>query len=176
MQYVGRYTSPLGDMVMAADGEGLIGLWFEGQKYFGSGLGPEREEKEVPVLEMTRRWLDMYFTGQEPDFSVPLHLLGTEFRREVWQILLTIPYGRTMTYGDMAAVLARKRGKPVSPRAVGGAVGHNPVSLLVPCHRAVGAKGNLTGYAGGLDRKIRLLTLEKADRGPLFMPRKENKG
>ena len=172
MTYVTVYDSPMGRLTLASDGEALTGLWFEGQKYFARGLDGEREEREVPLLERTRRWLDVYFSGREPDGSVPLRFTGTAFQNEVWEFLCSIPYGRTMTYGEIAERLARRSGVPrVSARAVGGAVGHNRISILVPCHRVVGADGNLTGYAGGIDRKRELLALEGADLSGLHVPK-----
>lgn len=164
MQYISHYESPLGRILLAADEEGLTGLWFEGQKYFARSLRNEQEEKEIPLFERAKRWLDLYFSGTEPDLSVPLHFLGTDFQKKVWEILCAIPYGHTMTYGEIAGHLAAEKGSsPMSARAVGGAVGRNPISILVPCHRVVGASGSLTGYAGGLDRKVKLLTLERTD-------------
>ena len=166
MQYISHYRSPLGDLLLAADDTGLIGLWFEGQKYFVLHLDKEREERALPLFERVKEWLDLYFSGKKPDFSVPLHLIGTEFQKEVWEFLLAIPYGQTTTYGEIAGKLAAKKGLPhMSAQAVGGAVGHNPISILVPCHRVVGANGNPTGYAGGIDRKVKLLTLEGVDLG-----------
>ena len=163
MQYCGRYASPLGEILLAADELGMIGLWFEGQRYFGLGLQKDSETRETPVLETARRWLDVYFSGQEPSFSVPLHVQGTEFQQRVWRVLLTIPYGSTSTYGQIARQMAAEnRGGRVSARAVGHAVGRNPVSLLVPCHRVIGADGSLTGYAGGVSRKASLLALEQS--------------
>lgn len=164
MQYISHYSSPLGDILLAADSVGLTGLWFEGQKYFALNLDKEHEEKEIPLFVQTKRWLDIYFSGKEPDFSVPLHFTGTEFQNEVWELLLAIPYGQTTTYGELARRIAGKRGvKHMSAQAVGGAVGHNNISVIVPCHRVVGTNGSLTGYAGGIDKKIKLLELEKAD-------------
>lgn len=162
MQYTKGYASPLGGMLLACDDTGLVGLWFEGQRYFARGLTQPRETRAThPILRETARWLDVYFSGREPGFTPPLHPAGTPFRSEVWRILCGIPYGTTTTYGAIAAELARRRGASrVSARAVGGAVGHNPISLIIPCHRVVGADGALTGYAGGLDRKSRLLALE----------------
>lgn len=154
MTFLHTYDSPLGRIVLAADGEGLTGLWFEGQKYFGSTMDAQTEEKNLPVFPETDRWLDLCFAGEKPDFTPPLHLRGTAFRRRVWEALLTIPYGMTMTYGALADKLGS------SARAVGNAVGHNPISIIVPCHRVVGADGGLTGYAGGVERKEQLLTLE----------------
>ena len=164
MQYISRYHSPMGGILLAGDGNGLTGLWFEGQKYFALHLDKEQEEREIPLFELAKGWLDVYFSGREPDFSVPLHLMGTAFQKEVWEILRSIPYGHTMTYGEIAKQLAEKRGLPhMSAQAVGGAVGRNPISILVPCHRVVGADGSLTGYAGGIDKKGRLLKLEGVD-------------
>lgn len=161
MQYTTTCRSPLGEILLAADDEGLTGLWFAGAKYYGRGLGRKHEERNVPVFEETRRWLHIYFSGEEPDFTPHLHLTGTNFQLEVWKILCRIPYGETTTYGRIAERIAEERGLPgMSAQAVGGAVGHNPVSVIVPCHRVVGADGKLTGYAGGIDRKVRLLMLE----------------
>lgn len=173
MQYISHYRSPLGDILLAADQNCLTGLWFEGQKYFALHLDKEREEKEIPVFEKTKEWLDIYFSGKEPDFTVPLRFIGTDFQKEVWKILCSIPHGQTMTYGEIAGKLAEKRGKKsMSAQAVGGAVGHNRISILVPCHRVVGSNGSLTGYAGGIEKKVKLLTLEKADMKSFFLPDK----
>ena len=164
MDYVSHCASPLGGVTLASDGRALTGLWFDGQKHFAETLSPDHEEKRLPVFEQAEQWLAVYFSGKEPDFTPELALRTTPFRKAVWEILLTIPYGQTMTYGEIAARLAAQRGLPrVSARAVGAAVGHNAISLIIPCHRVVGADGSLTGYAGGLDRKRRLLALEGAD-------------
>ena len=157
MLFLTHYASPLGPILLAADETGLTGLWFEGQKYFPSFLGVDYQEKETPILTETVRWLDVYFSGKDPDILPPLHPQGSPFRQAVWNILLTIPRGQTMTYGE----IARRLGVH-SAQAVGGAVGHNPISILIPCHRVVGSDGSLTGYAGGFDRKARLLQLEGA--------------
>ena len=190
MDFIQHCDSPLGGITMASDGKALTGLWFDGQKYFGAGLSPEHEKKALPIFERTSAWLDIYFSGREPDFTPELNLKGSEFRKSVWKILLTIPYGKTTTYGAIGRRIAAERaagalpsgfsgavgaspdasgipsaGAPgirMSPQAVGGAVGHNPIALIVPCHRVIGADGRLTGYAGGLDRKQRLLQLEQA--------------
>ncbi|MDO4289422.1 MAG: methylated-DNA--[protein]-cysteine S-methyltransferase [Eubacterium sp.] len=173
MQYISHYSSPLGRILLAADDIGLTGLWFEGQKYFALYLDREHKEKELPVLKKAKQWLDIYFLGKEPDFTVPLHFTGTAFQNEVWEILCTIPYGQTMTYGEIAKQIAAKRGLPrMSAQAVGGAVGHNEVSVIVPCHRVVGTNGSLTGYAGGIDKKVKLLTLEQVNMEGLFIPKK----
>lgn len=163
MHYTTFYESPIGRMLLAADDTGLTGLWFEGQKYFARCLDRENEEKELPVFAEAKRWLDIYFSGKEPDFTPPLHFIGTDFQKEVWEILCAIPYGQTMTYGAIADQLAKKRGlSRMSAQAVGGAVGHNNLSIIVPCHRVVGSDGSLTGYAGGIERKTFLLNLENA--------------
>ena len=162
MLSVRHYSSPLGSILIAADEIGLTGLWFDGQKYFPDSFAEPTQEKETPVLRSAVLWLDGFFRGKRPDFTPPLHPSGTPFRRAVWDILLQIPYGETVTYGDIAHRLAAERRLPgMSAQAVGGAVGHNPISLIIPCHRVVGADGSLTGYAGGLERKAYLLTLEQ---------------
>lgn len=173
MQYISHYDSPLGAILLAADDTGLTGLWFEGQKYFSAGLDDKCEERELPVFETAKHWLDIYFSGKEPDFTPPLNFIGTEFQKEVWEMLLAIQYGRTMSYGDIAKWIAEKRGiEHLSAQAVGGAVGHNRISVIVPCHRVVGSNGSLTGYAGGIDKKIKLLELEKTDMKGLSVPKK----
>lgn len=164
MTYIDRYHSPLGDITLASNGEALTGLWFEGQKYFGDTLSSKQEEKELPVFEESKRWLDIYFQGKTPDFTPPLLLETTPFRRAVGEIMLSIPYGQTMTYGEIAERIATQRGIPkMSAQAVGGAVGHNSISIIIPCHRVVGTNGSLIGYAGGIDKKIKLLRLEKGE-------------
>lgn len=174
MQYTSHYRSPIGNILLAADEIGLTGLWFEGQKYFALYLDKEHIEKEIPVLEEAKKWLDIYFTGKNPEFTIPLHFTGTDFQKEVWEILCSIPYGQTTTYGAIAKQLATKKGKShMSAQAVGGAVGHNEISIIVPCHRVVGSNGSLTGYAGGIDKKIKLLELEKADMKSFFIPKKD---
>ena len=161
MVYTYAYQSPLGGMTMASNGNALTGLWFDGQKLFGSTLGKNHFSADLPIFHQTSRWLDIYFNGCEPDFIPPLQLDGSDFRKSVWEILLTIPYGKTMTYGEIAKQIARKKGVDhMSAQAIGGAVGHNPFSIIIPCHRVIGSDGSLTGYAGGLNRKKRLLDLE----------------
>ncbi len=163
MDFTFHICSPLGGITLAGDGNALTGLWFDGQKYFSPRLSRECTEKDLPVFRETALWLEIYFGGGIPDFTPALHPAGTPFRLAVWNLLLEIPYGRTVTYGQLAAKSAVRLGRPrMSPQAVGGAVGHNPISLIIPCHRVLGADGSLTGYAGGLDRKKRLLELEKA--------------
>lgn len=168
-----RYASPLGGILLAADDEGLIGVWFEGEKYFADGLPADAAEGESTILAETKHWLDVYFSGREPEHTPPLHPMGSAFRQEVWALLRSIPYGHTTTYGALAQELARQRGvAKISAQAVGGAVGHNKISIIIPCHRVVGTSGNLTGYAGGIDKKLRLLELEQADTSRLFVPKK----
>ena len=161
MNYTYVYTSPLGKIIMTSSGTALTGLYFEGQKFFPQTLSEQYEEKLLSVFEDTISWLDIYFSGKEPDFLPALSPNDTPFRRSVWDILLTIPYGKTMTYGEIARIIAQNRGnKKMSAQAVGGAVGHNPVSIIIPCHRVVGENGSLTGYAGGIDKKRWLLEFE----------------
>ena len=172
MEYTQHYDSPLGGITFASDGESLTGLWFDGQKYFADTLAERHEAKGLPVFDQAREWLDIYFGGKVPDFTPPLLMKATAFRKAVWEILLTIPFGHTMTYGAIAEKMAKQQGLPhMSAQAVGGAVGHNAISIIIPCHRVVGANGSLTGYAGGIDKKIRLLTLEQANISGLFVPK-----
>lgn len=173
MTFLQHYNSPLGGILLAADEIGLTGLWFDGQKYFARDLPAEHVEQNTPVLSEAKRWLDIYFTGREPDFTPPLHPIGSVFRQAVWEILLQIPYGQTTTYGEIARQLAAKLGLPrMSAQAVGGAVGHNEISIIIPCHRVVGTNGSLTGYAGGIDKKVKLLELEHTDMSGFFVPKK----
>lgn len=173
MAYVQHYDSPLGGILLAADESGITGLWFDGQKYFARDLPAERVEQNTPALAEAKRWLDIYFTGGEPDFTPPLHPIGSGFRQAVWNILLQIPYGQTTTYGEIARQLAAKQGLVrMSAQAIGGAVGHNEISIIIPCHRVVGTNGSLTGYAGGIDRKVKLLELEHTDMSGFFVPKK----
>ena len=172
MTYIQHYDSPLGGILLAADEIGLTGLWFDGQKYFARDLSGERIAQETPVLAEAKCWLDIYFSGKEPDFTPPLHHTGSEFRKAVWEILLQIPYGQTTTYSEIARQLAEKQGLArMSAQAVGGAVGHNEISIIIPCHRVVGTNGSLTGYAGGIAKKKKLLELERADMSRFFVPK-----
>lgn len=173
MTYIYHYHSPLGGITVSSNGREITGLWFDGQKYFGDTLAKEHEEKDLPVFEKTKKWLDIYFSGKDPGFTPPLKMETTPFRKAVWEILLTIPFGRTMTYGEIADIIAEQRGiSTMSPQAVGGAVGHNAISLMIPCHRVVGTNGSLTGYAGGIEKKMQLLLMEKADMSALFVPKR----
>ena len=157
MTFLTHYDSPLGGVLLAADEIGLTGLWFEGQKYFADNLPAERAERETETLALVKRWLDIYFSGHEPDFVPPLEMHGSAFQRSVWAELMKIPYGQTSSYGEIALRLGVN-----SAQTIGGAVGHNPISIIVPCHRVLGADGSLTGYAAGVDKKMRLLELESA--------------
>ncbi|MGI6721042.1 MAG: methylated-DNA--[protein]-cysteine S-methyltransferase [Anaerovoracaceae bacterium] len=171
--YTAHYDFPLGGITMASNGTELTGLWFDGQKYFGDTLNDEHKEKALPIFEETKKWLDIYFKGEDPGFTPPLYALTTPFRRAVWEIMLQIPFGKTMTYGEIAKKLAARSGREhMSAQAVGGAVGHNSISLIIPCHRVVGTNGSLTGYAGGIDKKAALLKMEKADMSGFFVPKK----
>ncbi len=173
MYYIYRYTSPLGGITMASDGANITGLWFDGQKYFAAGLPECHTEKYLSVFGQTGQWLDIYFSGKAPDFMPPLSMHGiSSFRKRVWEILLAIPFGQVTSYGKIAAQMAGETGKPVSAQAVGGAVGHNAISLIIPCHRVVGADGCLTGYAGGINKKLALLKLEGVAIQNLFLPKK----
>ena len=168
MRYTHHYASPLGQILLAADDVGLTGLWFvENQRHMGEGLSPNAEERPSPFFDAAARWLDIYFSGQNPGFMPPVHLTGPAFRNRVGELLMQIPYGTTTTYGAIARQIALERGiDHMASRAVGGAVGHNPISLIVPCHRVLGSDGRLTGYGGGLDRKVALLKLEGIEVNP----------
>ena len=176
MYYSATYSSPLGWLTLASDGENLIGLWIEGQKYFADTIpGVMNAKEDLPVFDATRKWLDRYFAGERPAISeLPLSPIGGEFRQGVWSILCDIPYGQVITYGDIARKMAvRMNRERMSSQAVGGAVGHNPISIIIPCHRVVGSNGSLTGYAGGIGKKIKLLELEGCDMSRLFVPARE---
>lgn len=162
MLYTSHYASPLGGMTLVSDGTALVGLYFDGQKYFAEGLDAKRTQKNLPIFKEARRWLDVYFSGRKPDFTPPTAPAGTAFQQSVWEILRTIPYGETTTYGAIARRIEQNTGCRMSAQAVGGAVGRNPISILIPCHRVVGTNGSLTGYAGGIDKKERLLRWEGA--------------
>ena len=175
MNYSTNYSSPLGLITMASDGEKLIGLWLEGQKYFSNNIEePMVENNNLNIFIVTKQWLDRYFSGEKPEISeLPLAPSGGEFRKIVWNILCQIPYGETITYGEIAKKVAIKMNKKsMSSQAVGGAVGHNPISIIIPCHRVVGVNGNLTGYAGGINKKIKLLQHEGVDMSKFFVPKK----
>lgn len=173
MYYMTTYPSALGALTLASDETSLVGLWIAEQKYHGDTI-PEAmvEKRGLPVLEAAQAWLDRYFAGEKPAISeLPLAPIGSDFRQEVWRLLCEIPYGEVTTYGEIARKMAKKAGKErLSAQAVGGAVGHNPISIIIPCHRVVGANGSLTGYSGGLAAKTRLLQFEGVDMTRLFAP------
>lgn len=172
MHYTSLYHSPVGELLLAADDIGIVGIWFKDAKYYAHCLDKENEPKETPVIIESKRWLDIYFQGKEPDFVPPVHMMGTPFQIEVWNILREIPYGTTTTYKEIAEKIAKKRGLDrMSAQAVGTAVGKNNVNLIVPCHRVVGANNSLAGYAGGIDKKIALLKLEGAFKDEYFVPK-----
>lgn len=174
MDYIDYYDSPLGCITLASDGEALTGLWFDVQKYFADTLSPTYEQRALPVFTLAAKWLNLYFSGKKPDFTPPLTMKTTEFRKSVWTVMLTIPYGQTMTYGEIADIIAKQKGLfHMSAQAVGGAVGHNAISLIIPCHRVVGADGSLTGYAGGIEKKAKLLAMEKANSAGGFISEKD---
>lgn len=163
MQYVSHYFSTMGELLLTSDGEALTGLSFKGEETIPVPVQSAcPEEVRIPAFEQTKRWLDVYFTGRDPGILPPVRLQGTPFREAVWQILLTIPYGTTVTYGEIAGRIAQEKKRArMSAQAVGGAVGHNPIPILVPCHRVIGSDGSLTGYSAGIRRKEYLLKLEK---------------
>ena len=167
MYYTTTYNSPIAPILLASNGQNLVGAWFEGQKYYGSNIISNAEIKnDLPVFDLARNWLDGYFNGEKPDISLlPLAPVGSDFRMKVWKVLCDIPYGEYITYGDIAKKLNIN-----CSQAIGGAVGHNPISVIIPCHRVVGSNGSLTGYAGGIDKKIYLLELEGANMSLLFTP------
>ncbi len=157
MQYISHYSSPIGVLTLVSDGEALSGILFEGHGVFGTYM----EKEDLPIIALTIKWLDAYFDGRDPGFTPKLCFNSTSFREEVWAILQTIPYGRTMSYGEIAKVIAKKRGiAKMSAQAVGNAVGSNPLPIIIPCHRVIGSDGSMVGYGGGLDKKIKLLHLE----------------
>ena len=175
MYYSTTYSSPIGRITLASNGDNLVGLWMECQKYFGDTVSEEMAEKpNLAVFKNTKRWLEHYFKGKRPAVSdLSLAPNGGKFRQAVWDILCEIPYGEVVTYGEIAQKMAARMGKTsMSSQAVGGAVGHNPISIIIPCHRVVGANGSLTGYAGGIEKKIRLLGWEGVDMSRLFVPKK----
>ena len=169
MTYINYYKSPMGELLLEADETGLTGVWFDKEKYISVKKITNISVKESDILKKTKKWLDIYFSGKAPDIKIPLHLKGTEFRKRVWEILLDIPYGKTVSYGMIAKKIAAETGKKMSAQAVGGAVGSNDIAIIVPCHRVIGADGSLTGYTGGLDKKVKLLEIEKADLTPIIL-------
>lgn len=173
MLYYKKVASPLGEITLRSDGDALTGLWFADDKHYGAKDIAGAALADLDVFMQAEAWLAEYFAGREPKVSVPLKLQGSEFQMQVWRLLQDIPYGRLVTYGDIAKKIAAQKGVArMSAQAVGGAVGHNPLCIIVPCHRVVGANGSLTGYGGGMWRKVRLLELEKVDMSKLTVPTK----
>ncbi|MDR2083155.1 MAG: methylated-DNA--[protein]-cysteine S-methyltransferase [Candidatus Ancillula trichonymphae] len=165
------YQSPIGVLTMASDGQNLVGLWIEGQKYHGA-VEKMTEQSDILVFKKTKSWFDSYFAGQKPEVSeLQLAPIGGKFRQCVWNILRSTPHGRVITYGQIARKTVASTGRSMSSQAVGGAVGHNPISIIIPCHRVVGSNGSLTGYAGGIATKVKLLELEGVDMTSLFVPK-----
>ena len=166
MYYKSTYNSPIGKIYIVSDESNLIGLWIEGQKYFFESFNEETiSVGEVEIIKKTKQWLDRYFKMEHPNINeIPLAPKGGEFRQRVWKILCKIPYGEVITYGDISKIVAKEMGKKsMSAQAIGNAVGHNPISIIIPCHRVIGVNGNLTGYAGGIDKKIQLLKIENVN-------------
>ena len=173
MLYYKKLASPLGEITLRSDGEALTGLWFADDKHYGAKDIAGAALADLDVFMQAEAWLAEYFAGREPKVRVPLKLQGSEFQMQVWRLLQDIPYGRLVTYGDIAKKIAAQKGLArMSAQAVGGAVGHNPLCIIVPCHRVVGANGSLTGYGGGMWRKVRLLELEKVAMSKLTVPTK----
>ncbi|MBQ7379582.1 MAG: methylated-DNA--[Clostridia bacterium] len=175
MYYYDTYHSPVGKLTVASDEKNIVGLWLDGQKYYMDVLeGKAYQEKETEAIKLAKNWLDRYFNGEKPEIKeLPIEFIGRDFRIQVWKILSEIPYGKVITYGDIAKQIAAQKGTPkMSAQAVGGAVGRNPISIIVPCHRVVGADGNLTGYSGGVCTKIKLLEFEGVDYSTLYTPKK----
>lgn len=175
MYYYYIYRSPVGELAIASNEKNIVGLWLEGQRYYMDILeGKEYQEKETDVIKLAEEWLDKYFKGKKPKIQeLPIEFIGSDFRKQVWTILCGIPYGKVITYGDIAKQIARQMGiKKMSAQAVGGAVGRNPISIIVPCHRVIGANGSLTGYSGGIKAKVKLLKLEEIDVSKLCVPQK----
>ena len=175
MYYKTTCYTPIGEITIACnEQEKIVGLWLAGQKYFGGTIESEIvENNELKTFKTTKNWLDRYFKGEKPAISeLPLAPIGNAFRQRVWQLLCEIPYGEVRTYGDIAKIIAKEQGKTkMSAQAIGGAVGHNPISIIIPCHRVVGKNGSLTGYAGGIKTKIKLLEHENVDMEKLFNPK-----
>ena len=170
-QFIKYIDSPVGQLTLASDGENLTGLWIRDQKYYGSQFH-EFIEKDLPVFHQVEKWLKDYFQKKNPVIDFPLKSIGTPFRQRVWQQLLKIPYGEVITYDALANIIANQTGKKKCAQAIGQAVGHNPISIIIPCHRVVGKNGSLTGYAGGIDKKITLLEIEDIDLTNFYVPKK----
>ncbi len=174
MTYSAHYHSPIGGIILACEGEGLTGLWLDGKRYHDSMPADMEERADMPILRQASQWLDRYFAKEKPGIGeLPLAPKGSGFRQAVWKLLCEIPYGSVTTYGALADEIARQRGiQRMSAQAIGGAVGHNPISIIIPCHRVVGADGSLAGYGGGIQKKVELLTHEGVDMERFFVPEK----
>ncbi len=175
MEYKCYYDAPIGKIILLSNGKELTGLYFDTSRFIGKLNDIElRVNNELEIFTITRKWLDRYFNGDNPNpKEIQIKLKGTEFSKKVWSILKQIPYGKTVTYGEIANIIAKENGiKKMSAQAVGNAVGHNPVSIIIPCHRVIGANGNLTGYGGGIDKKIELLKIEKTNMDKFYVPKK----
>ncbi|WP_449036620.1 methylated-DNA--[protein]-cysteine S-methyltransferase [Phascolarctobacterium sp.] len=173
MLYYKKISSPLGEITLRSDGESLTGLWFADDKHYSDKDIQNAQTAELPVFALAEKWLEKYFAGCKPKVKVPLQFTGTDFQKCVWKILQNIPYASLVTYGDIACEIAAQRGLArMSAQAVGGAVGRNPLCIIIPCHRVIGADGSLTGYGGGMWRKVRLLEIEKVDMSKLTVPTK----
>ena len=174
MLYIAHYASPVGNILLAAKNNALVGLWLHKKHYSSAFTEETTEQEDYPILQQTKKWLDAYFAGEKPKLSsLKLAPTGSAFAKQVWKLLEKIPYGKTVTYGELAQKIAQKNGlAKMSAQAVGGAVGHNPISIIVPCHRVIGAGGNLTGYGGGMANKIKLLKHEGAWQKVFFVPKK----
>lgn len=168
MLYYKKISSPLGEITLRSNGESLTGLWFADDKHYGDKDIQDARDAELPVFVLAEKWLAEYFAGHEPKVDVALQFTGSDFQKRVWKILQNIPYGSLVTYGDIAREIAKQNGLArMSAQAVGGAVGRNPLCIIVPCHRVVGTNGSLTGYGGGMWRKVRLLEVENVDMSKL---------
>lgn len=175
MQYVDYYLSPIGEITLISNGEYLTDLIFTGQRFYNETMPNIYNNYSVPVLIQTKKWLDIYFSGKCPNFIPNILIQGSAFQLDVWNLLKKIPYGEVMTYGDIAKSIAKQYGiNKMSAQAVGVAVGRNPISIIIPCHRVIGKNGNLTGYGGGIQRKIELLKLENSYKENFFIPKKGN--
>lgn len=176
MNYSTHYLTPIGEYLIVSDGENITGMWMVGQKYFAHNIKENIVEKsDLPIFAVTKNWLDRYFAGEKPAiFELPFAPKGSEFQQNVWNMLCEIPYGEVTTYGKIAQEIATLKGKKrMSAQAVGGAVGHNPISIIIPCHRVIGSDGSLTGYAGGIDVKLKLLEHEGIDISALSIPKRK---
>ena len=174
MIYTAHYKSPIGNILLASKNNKLIGLWIAGQKYYLSNIKEEIKEEDREILVKTKEWLDRYFKGEKPSIDeLDFNPIGSDFRKSVWKILCEIPYGEVVTYKSIADIIAKQKHlKKMSCQAIGNAVGHNPISIIIPCHRVVGTNGSLTGYAAGIDKKVYLLKHEKVNMEKLFIPKK----